>query len=82
MPSVFVSGQKVKELLSPLRCIVVNVQIILSVQSCLQKRALRGQKGDSQYCCALVMPLLICSYVTNITMFQDPSRRNEGMNPL
>lgn len=26
------------------------------------------------------MPLLICSYVTNITMFQDPSRRKEGMN--
>lgn len=26
------------------------------------------------------MPLLICSYVTNITMFQDPSRRKDGMN--
>lgn len=26
------------------------------------------------------MPLLICSYVTNMTIFQDPSRRKEGMN--
>lgn len=40
----------------------------------------RPQKGDSQYCCALHIPLLICSYVTNMTMFQEPSRRKEGTN--
>lgn len=39
-----------------------------------------GQNGDSQYCRTLIIPLLICSYVTNITMFQDPRRRKEGMN--
>lgn len=54
----------------------------LSVQLYLKKGSdkWQGQNGDSQYCCALVIPLLICSYVTNITMFQDPSRRKEGMN--
>lgn len=55
---------------------------LLSVCLSLKKQSdkQQGQNGDSQYCCALVIPLLICSYVTNITMFQDPSRRKEGMN--
>lgn len=53
----------------------------VSVQSCLKKQAaMLVQKGDSQYLCAMVTPRLICSYVTNITTFHDPSRRKEGMN--
>lgn len=51
-----------------------------SISLLTEETSPRAQKGASQYCCALVMPLLICSYVTNMTMFQDPSRRKEGMN--
>lgn len=64
------------------RSIVATVSQSASVSILLltEEKKPQTQNGDSQYCCALVMPLLICSYVTNMTIFQEPSRRKDGMN--